>query len=132
MIPDFCLQHAALTRKTKLVEMFLDAGADVNAVDGSGKTPLTCLMSEFIRPHTKFEDINPDVMAIIIMLMQAGADLNLTICEPSNALITAILLQIEPLVRYFICEGAQIDIQCEYHCCYTLSQPMFQCTNTTS
>ena len=112
----FKFQHAVLTRRIKIVEMFIEAGADVNTMDGSGKTPLTNVMSEYIKPHTDFTDIDPDVMAIVVMLLQAGADINLTVCEPSNAFITAIFLQIEPLVRFFICEGADINVKCKYGC----------------
>ena len=57
--------------------------------------------------------IDSDVMTIIVLLTQAGANLDLSVCEYSNPLVTASFLQALPLVRFFLDQGAEPNIACK-------------------
>ena len=57
--------------------------------------------------------IDSDVMTIIVLLTQAGANLDLDVCEYSNPLVTAAFLQAPPLVRFFLDQGAEPNITCK-------------------
>ena len=52
-------------------------------------------------------------MTIIVLLTQAGADLDLAVCEYSNPLVTAAFLQAPLLVRFFLDQGAEPNITCK-------------------
>ncbi|XP_067670618.1 ankyrin repeat domain-containing protein 50-like [Haliotis asinina] len=100
------LQNAAIRRNIKVVEMLLESGADMNSLDGTGRTALTNVMTEWVRNVQGVPFIPDDVMTIIVMMIQAGVDLNLNICEYCNPMLTAANLKAEPLLRLFLTNGA--------------------------
>ncbi|KAK3095159.1 hypothetical protein FSP39_010883 [Pinctada imbricata] len=104
------LQYAAIKKNVEDVETLISMGADVNTTDASGRTPLTNVMIENIRKSSDKSKIDDDVMAIIILLIQAGADLNMRICEHSNPLMVATLVGSESLMRLFLDFGASTDV----------------------
>jgi len=60
------LHEACWAKHPKMVRLFLDRGADVNAVGDSGRTPL----------HFAVWDGGDEAVEIVEMLVQAGADVN--------------------------------------------------------
>ncbi|KAK6194895.1 hypothetical protein SNE40_000431 [Patella caerulea] len=103
------LQMAAVTLNVKAVEMLLQAGADPNLLDGAGRSAITSAICSKVRPNYS-RNIHPDLMTIIIMLIQAGSNLDLGLCEVSNPLITAVSRQAESLVALFLSHGVNVNI----------------------
>lgn len=95
------------------VEALLAAGANTNTIDMVGRTPITNIMWEHVKIYDVTKGIDPDVMMIIVMLIQSGADLNCNTMEYSNPLVTAAFLEAEPLVRFFLEYGANPDVTCK-------------------
>ncbi|KAL8609667.1 hypothetical protein ACOMHN_049747 [Nucella lapillus] len=104
------LQRAAVARNLKGVEILLTAGAQVDSLDSTRRTPLTDLMWEHVRTRQGVCHIDADVMTVIVLLMQGGADLNLAVSEYGNPLITASFLQAAPLIHFFLDHGADPNI----------------------
>ena len=73
---NWIFQLAVLSKNVETVEILLNAGADPNAVDSGFRTPLTNVILEYVRNYEATKTIDPDVMTIIYMLVQAGTDLN--------------------------------------------------------
>lgn len=90
------------------------AGADANSLDKGGSTPLTNLMASSVRARMLDSTVIDDVMTIIVLLQQMGAELNLNKCEYSNPLMVATLLKSANLVEYFLACGADPNIKCIY------------------
>lgn len=107
------LQRAMITGNVRVVEMLLVAGAVPNTLDNCGRCPITNLLWYHRRPRES-EDIDDDVMTIIVMLIQTGADLNVSRYEHSNALSVATLFQCRNLVKYFLYNGADQNV--EFYC----------------
>ncbi|XP_048745041.2 ankyrin homolog isoform X2 [Ostrea edulis] len=105
------LQFAVTKRHTELVSMLLLAGADTNSLDKGGGTPLTNLMTASVRPTCLDPTVSDDVMTIIVLLQQMGADLNMNKCEYSNPLMVATLLKSAKLVEYFLGCGADPNVK---------------------
>ncbi|XP_055955079.1 ankyrin repeat and SOCS box protein 16 isoform X3 [Patella vulgata] len=103
------LQMAAVTLNLQVVEMLLAAGADPNIVDGIGRSPMTSAISTKVRPNFS-GCVPPDLITLIIMLIQAGSNLDLGVCEFSNPLITAVSRQAESLVALFLSHGVNVNI----------------------
>ncbi|KAK6194894.1 hypothetical protein SNE40_000430 [Patella caerulea] len=100
---------AAVNLNLPVVEMLLAAGADPDIVDGAGQSPMTSAISTKVRP--KFSScVPPDLITLIVMLIQAGSNLDLGICEFSNPLITAVTHQAECLVALFLSHGVNVNI----------------------
>lgn len=99
-------------RHTEVVSLLLVAGADANSLDKGGSTPLTNLMASSIRPRMLDSAVMDDVMTIVVLLQQMGAELNLNKCEYSNPLMVATLLKSAKLVGYFLACGADPNIKC--------------------
>ena len=113
-VANFLHQTAVSAKNCVAVEALIGAGANVNTLDVNGRTPLTNIMRQYVRVKGGECQIDPDVMTIIILLTQAGADLNLTMCEYSNPLIVAAFLEAEPLIHFFSDNGANPNIRCKY------------------
>lgn len=105
------LQYAVANRHTEVVSLLLVAGADANSLDKGGSTPLTNLMASSIRPRMLDSTVMDDVMTIVVLLQQMGAELNLNKCEYSNPLMVATLLKSAKLVDYFLACGADPNIK---------------------
>lgn len=99
-------------RQTEVASLLLVAGADANSLDKAGSTPLTNLMASSIRPRMLDSAVMDDVMTIVVLLQQKGAELNLNKCEYSNPLMVATLLKSTKLVDYFLACGADPNIKC--------------------
>lgn len=67
----------------------------------------------FCRPYQGLCHIDPDVMTIIVLLTQSTSNLDLSVCEYSNPLVTATFLQATVLVRFFLEQGAQPNVSCK-------------------
>ncbi|XP_021375573.1 uncharacterized protein LOC110464598 [Mizuhopecten yessoensis] len=104
------LQAAALQKNIKVVEKLLSWGADPNSLDRAGRSALTNVISECLSAYEINREIDPDVMTVIVQLTQAGSDLNITKCKCSNPLIVSTFLKVEPLVRFFLDNGACPDV----------------------
>ncbi|XP_060600232.1 serine/threonine-protein phosphatase 6 regulatory ankyrin repeat subunit C-like isoform X2 [Ruditapes philippinarum] len=104
------LQRAMITGNVEVVEMLLAAGSQVNTLDSCGRCPVTNILLYHRRPGDSV-DVADDVMIIIIMLIQAGADLNISKCEHSNALCMATMYQCTNLVQYLLYNGADQNVQ---------------------
>ena len=65
---------AAVNKNVEAVELLLSVGSNPNTVDTAGRCPLTNVILEHIRVHGK-HDIDPDVMSIIILLIQSGMEM---------------------------------------------------------
>lgn len=95
------------------MQLLLDAGADVNTLDSAGKTPLTNVIFAHVRAKDGVCQIDPDVSALIEMLMEAGSDIHMKRCEYSSPLMSAIFMQATPLVSYFLDNGADVNVACK-------------------
>lgn len=99
------LQTAVVSKNVEAVELLLSVGSDPNTLDSAGRCPLTNVMWEFARNIGGRCEIDPDVMSIIMLLIQAGASPNISKTEQSNALVIATLLKATPLVWYLLENG---------------------------
>ncbi|XP_061192865.1 serine/threonine-protein phosphatase 6 regulatory ankyrin repeat subunit C-like [Saccostrea echinata] len=105
------LQFAVTKRHTDIVSVLLSAGADSNSLDKGGSTPLTNLMASSIRATCLDPPVGDDVMTIIVLLQQKGAELNTNKCEYSNPLMVSTLLKSATLVEYFLGCGANPNVK---------------------
>ncbi|XP_076435944.1 ankyrin repeat and SOCS box protein 16-like [Babylonia areolata] len=98
------LQVAAGRFDVRMVEYLLSVGADVNSVDCNGRTALT----NTIRSNT---GLDRDVQSILVMLVQAGADLNSPKVE-ANALMACLSTHsLHPaMLRFFLDHGADPSV----------------------
>lgn len=103
------LQRAVMELNVEAVEYLLSVGANVNSEDFTGKTPITNILDR----HRIFEENigSGDNMAVLLMLIQAGANLNRTTRE-GNVLMTCLR---EPslsaqFIHLFLREGANPDV----------------------
>ncbi|XP_025078560.1 putative ankyrin repeat protein RF_0580 isoform X3 [Pomacea canaliculata] len=106
------LQRASLSKNVAAVELLLASGADVDSLDATGRSGLTNLMWDHVRNRKGLCHIDPDVMTIIVLLTQSTSNLDLSVCEYSNPLVTATFLQATVLVRFFLEQGAQPNVSC--------------------
>lgn len=106
------LHLAAITKKVDAVELLLSLNADPNELDKGLRTPLTNLMCHHISLRGRtITNIQDDVMTIVILLTQAGTDLNNNTTDFANPLIVAVYLKCSQLVRFFLDNGANVDLQ---------------------
>ena len=98
------------------MSQLLVAGADANTFDKGGSTPLTNLISTSARPSLTDPSIMDDVMTIVVLLQQKGAELNSDKCEYSNPLMVATLMKCGKLVEYFLNCGANPNMKCKHPC----------------
>ncbi|XP_062584709.1 poly [ADP-ribose] polymerase tankyrase-1-like [Saccostrea cucullata] len=103
------LQYAALKLKIAAVQLLLEVGSDTNTLDGAGRTPMTNVIRQCVRSDGSIQ--TDDCMSIIVMLLQAGSDLNMTTCEDCCPLMVASLLKCGFLVRFFLEHGADPGIR---------------------
>ncbi|XP_033759454.1 putative ankyrin repeat protein RF_0381 [Pecten maximus] len=104
------LQFAAVQKNTDLVQCLVAAGADPNTTDNASLTPLTSVIFQFYRLKNSSCDVSDDLMTIVIILTQAGANLNLNTRESSNPLYMAVTFKVEPLLRFFLDCGADPNV----------------------
>ncbi|XP_061180520.1 ankyrin repeat and SOCS box protein 9-like isoform X2 [Saccostrea echinata] len=103
------LQISLTKRHLDVVPLLLRAGADVNTEDKGGHTPLTNLISSSVRPSC--DVIGDDVIEVMTLLIQMGANLNSNKCENSNPLLVSTLLKSAKFVEYFLACGADPNIE---------------------
>ncbi|XP_069104424.1 ankyrin repeat and SOCS box protein 10-like [Argopecten irradians] len=104
------LQFAAVQKNTELVQCLVCAGADPNTTDTTSMTPLTNVIFQFYRLKNASCDVCEDLMATVVILTQAGANLNLNTRENSNPLYMAVNFKVEPLLRFFLDCGADPNV----------------------
>ena len=68
----YIYQTAVVSKNVEAVELLLSVGSDPNTLDSAGRCPLTNVMWEFVRNLGGRCEIDPDVMSIIMLLIQAG------------------------------------------------------------
>ncbi|XP_021373360.1 ankyrin-1-like [Mizuhopecten yessoensis] len=105
------LQFAAVQKNADLVQLLVGAGADPNTTDNACLSPLTSVIFQFYRLKNASCDLNDDLMTIVIILTQAGANLNLNTRESSNPLYMAVNFKVEPLLRFFLDHGADPNVK---------------------
>ncbi|XP_059141911.1 serine/threonine-protein phosphatase 6 regulatory ankyrin repeat subunit C-like [Physella acuta] len=96
------LHVAIVSGNVQAVETLIAFGADINEIDKTLRTPLTLALFSGVRGPV----INEHFKRIITLLVSAGADLNIKVCESCNPLISAALLKSDEMVRYFLSLGA--------------------------
>jgi ankyrin repeat protein len=88
------LLHAAAAKdNTAIMELLINAGADVNCVDGNGLTPLLCAMLFGKLPAVQ-------------MLHQKGADLNYVV--QNNLSLLNFAVKHLPILHYFVDHGVEV------------------------
>ncbi|GAB1605425.1 ankyrin repeat and KH domain-containing protein 1-like isoform X1 [Argonauta hians] len=103
------LQLAVFTKNVDVVEILLQAGADPNMADRSGRIPLTnCILENipFKNERGFVPEIAANIQSMIVLLTQAGTNLNLTMCEYSHPLICSSFIGSADLVQFFIEHGS--------------------------
>ncbi|XP_061192866.1 ankyrin-3-like [Saccostrea echinata] len=103
------LQISLTKRHLDVVPLLLRAGADVNTEDKGGHTPLTNLISSSVRPSC--DVVGDDVIEVMTLLIQMGANLNSNTSENSNPLMVSTLLKSAKFVEYFLACGADPNIE---------------------
>lgn len=91
--PTSPLHMAALKGQCKIVDILLNKGADINALDSTGRTPL----------HCGVEGERPDVVKLLV---ERGADVTRTDAHGLSALHMAVEKGMEDAVVLFIEHGA--------------------------
>lgn len=119
---------AVFAKDIRAVELLLDAGADVNTTDSGWRTPLTSGIFRFARtpPNGTLCIVDPEGRAIIQMLTECKADLNMSLVEYCNPLIACAFVNCADLAQYFLEKGSDVDIQCKaLYCHYLILQVCF-------
>lgn len=93
------------------MEYLLHNGTDINTIDSSGRTPLTNILKYHLRKPEVAEQPD-DVMTMVDLLTKNGAELNMSQSESCNPLLLSVKSQCHQLVRYFLENGADVDIKC--------------------
>lgn len=101
------LHVAVVSGNARAVELLIGAGADVNNIDKTLHTPLTLALVTGVRGPV----INENFMRIISLLVSAGAQLNISISESCNPLMSSALLRSDAMVRYFLSLGVDSNIR---------------------
>jgi uncharacterized protein len=103
------LHRAAFYRHKDVVEVLLANGADVNAKDSGGLTPLHEVVADGIRPWLGAEDQGPkDVMEV---LLANGADVNAKDSSGLTPLHMAVQDGRKDLVELLLAHNASVDAQ---------------------
>ena len=113
---DSLLLLAAYDHNLDAVKMFVDAGADPNFRNSSGKTPLFIAVDSMVNrasqpSHTR--EINPpeqNVVNIIRILIDANADINSQNNSAITPLSVAIRKHIYHIIKFLIEQGADVNI----------------------
>ncbi|XP_034308116.2 ankyrin repeat and SOCS box protein 10-like [Magallana gigas] len=103
------LQYAALKLKVEAVQILLEAGGDPNTLDGAGGTPMTNVIRQCVRADGTIR--TDDCLTIVLMLLHAGSDVNMTTCEECCPLMVASILRCPTLVKFFLDHGANPGIR---------------------
>ncbi|RUS68394.1 hypothetical protein EGW08_023845, partial [Elysia chlorotica] len=90
------------------VESLISAGADLDGIDKTLRTPLTLAIVTGVKGAL----VKEEYAQIISLLASAGARLDITANETCNPLMTSALLKSELAVRYFLSLGANPDVKC--------------------
>jgi ankyrin repeat protein len=105
------LHAAAQHHHWEFVWEFLQAGADVNAFDEGGRTPLY-LVAEDNRFHYFGEqEVNGRRVAIAQILLDAGADVNAVRLRHGSVLTKACEGEFSDLVRLLVSRGADLHLR---------------------
>ncbi|XP_052783747.1 ankyrin repeat, PH and SEC7 domain containing protein secG-like isoform X2 [Mya arenaria] len=103
------LQGAVLSKNISTVELLLNAGADPNSQDRSGRNALSNLIMSNLRLYEQTHIIDDHLMTIIHLLVMSGTDLDTCRYEGSSPLVMAIQFRCTPLVNYLLVNGASIN-----------------------
>ncbi|GFN75725.1 ankyrin repeat domain-containing protein 1 [Plakobranchus ocellatus] len=93
------------------VEKLISAGADVNCIEKTLRTPLTLAITAGMKGGL----VNEASAQIVSLLVSAGAKLDVCVNESCNPLMTSALLKSEPAVRYFLSLGANPNVKCSVY-----------------
>ncbi len=97
---------ASLKRNVQAAEVLISGGADLYTLDSGAKTPLTNMLLQYVRRKAGIIVIHDDIWTILLMMEHAGIDFNRYVFEDADPMLTAALLQAEPLIRFFLTSGA--------------------------
>lgn len=107
----FFFQYAAIKLKVDVVQILLGVGSDTNTLDAAGRTPMTNVIRQCVQSDGSIP--TNQCMTIIVMLLQAECDLNMTTCEECCPVMVSSLIKCEFLVRFFLDHGADPGIRCK-------------------
>ncbi|XP_069103391.1 ankyrin repeat, PH and SEC7 domain containing protein secG-like [Argopecten irradians] len=104
------LHNAVINGNFELFEILLGAGSNPNLLDVTGRSPLTNLICRHARITERHPEVSDDVMAAAIQLIQAGTNLDNSMCEYSNPLVNAAFVKASRLMRVILDYGADPDV----------------------
>ncbi len=98
---------AAVSGNVSAVQLLISMGADLNEIDKTLRTPLT----HALYCGTRGTRLNDAHARVVSLLVTSGADLNVSVVESSNPLMSSVLRRIESMVRYFLSPGADPNVR---------------------
>ncbi|XP_012937258.2 serine/threonine-protein phosphatase 6 regulatory ankyrin repeat subunit A [Aplysia californica] len=101
------LHLSVVSGNVEAVQRLVSAGASINEMDKTLRTPLTHALYSGVRGS----EVSEAYSSIISLLVSAGADLNMATTEGCNPLLSSALLKSETMVRYFLSLGADPDVK---------------------
>ena len=116
---DSLLLLAAYDHNSDAVKMFVDAGADPNFRNSSGRTPLFTAVASMrsralLASHTReIDNAEQNVVNIIRILIDANADINSQDNFGITPLSVAIRKYIYHIIKFLIEQGADVNIIAE-------------------
>jgi ankyrin repeat protein len=105
------LHAAAQHHHWEFVWEFLQAGADVNAFDEGGRTPLYLVAEDNRFHYFREQEVNGRRVAIAQMLLDAGADVNAVRLRHGSVLTKACEGEFTDLVRLLVSRGADLHLR---------------------
>ena len=110
--------HVAASKGVNITKYLLDKGADVNAVNNYGDTPLfgavednNKIAKEILKGNNKLNALQKESMELIRLLLSKGADINHKTNYGTTVLHFAIQEKNTALIKFLVGKGADINIR---------------------
>lgn len=114
-----CLMQAVQNGHEEVVRMLLNAGADINAVDGNGSSGLLHVWT--IKYHNTYPLDECKGVDMTKLLIKAGASVNVVSLGGYTPLIRALVGKEADVARALILTGARVDVLSHDDAGFTLS-----------